>query len=372
MIKEKKNNNDRKKIKILVAPLDWGLGHATRCIPIIKELIQLDCEVILAADGALSSLLKKEFQSSIILPLKGYRMHYSHKGEWLFLQLFFQIPKIIFIILKEHYWLKKIIKDHKPAIIISDNRPGLYSQDIFSVYVTHQLSIKTGNYFLDKIAQKIHYYFIKKFDQCWVPDFLENGLAGELSHPKKLPANLVYLGALSRFEILQEVNKVYDILISISGPEPQRTIFENIVFTQFKYDKRKILIVRGLPAQTENIKPPNAFADVVNHLSANELSHAFQRSEIIICRSGYTSIMDLVKIGKKAILIPTPGQKEQEYLAKYLMAKRFFFSIEQKNFVLSKAINDASVFPFLKPEEEMSGFKELLAEFVLSFKSGNL
>lgn len=370
LIKEKKNNNDRKKIKILVAPLDWGLGHATRCIPIINELIRLDCEVILAADGAVLSLLKKEFPFTKILALKGYNIHYSRKRKWLFLQLFFQIPKLIWIIFKEHYWLKKTIKDHKLDIIISDNRLGLNSSAVFSVYITHQLAIKTGNYFLDKIAQKIHYYFIKKYDQCWVPDFQENGLAGKLSHPQKLPANIVYLGALSRFEKLPEENKVYDILISISGPEPQRTIFENIIFIQLKNDKRKILIVRGLPAQAENINPPNSFAKIVNHLSATELSRAFQRSEIIICRSGYTSIMDLVKIEKTAILIPTPGQTEQEYLAKYLIEKRFFFSIEQQNFVLSKAINDASLFPFIKPQSEMEGFKKLLDEFVLSFKSG--
>ena len=370
MIKEKKINNDPKKIKILVAPLDWGLGHATRCIPIINELIRLDCEVILAADGAVLSLLKKEFPSIKILALKGYNIHYSRKREWLFLRLFFQIPKLVWIVFKEHYWLKKIIKDYNPDIIISDNRPGLYSSAIFSVYITHQLAIKTGNYFLDKIAQKIHHRFIKKYDQCWAPDFQDNGLAGELSHPKKLPSNVVYLGAFSRFEKLPEVNKVYDILISISGPEPQRTIFENIIFSHLKYDGRKILIVRGLPAQADNINPPNSFSKVINHLSATGLSRAFQQAEIVICRSGYTTIMDLVKIKKNAILIPTPGQTEQEYLAKYLMEKRFFFSIEQQNFVLSKAINDASLFPFIKLQDEMEGFKKLLAEFVLSFKSG--
>ncbi|MEO8109394.1 MAG: glycosyltransferase [Ginsengibacter sp.] len=372
MIKEKKNNYDRRKIRILIAPLDWGLGHATRCIPIINELIRIDCEVILAADGAVLSLLKKEFPSIKILALKGYKIRYSHKRKWLFLQLFFQIPKIVWIVFKEHYWLKKIIKEYKPDIIISDNRLGLYSSGIFSVYITHQLAIKTGNYFLDKIARQIHCHFIKKYDQCWVPDFQDNGLAGELSHPKKLPANVVYMGALSRFEKLPEVNKVYDILISISGPEPQRTIFENIIFSQLKYNERKILIVRGLPAQVDNIKPPNSFTEVINHLSANGLSRAFQQAEIVICRSGYTTIMDLVKINKNAILIPTPSQTEQEYLAKYLMEKRFFFSIEQHNFVLEKAINDASFFPFLRLPNEMEGFKKLLAEFVLSFKSGKL
>ncbi|MDQ6761600.1 MAG: glycosyltransferase, partial [Bacteroidota bacterium] len=299
-----------------------------------------------------------------------YNMYYSRKKEWLVLQLVFQMPKLIWAIFKEHHWLKRIIKTYKPDIIISDNRLGLYSSNTFSIYITHQLAIKTGSNFMDKFAGKIHNYFIKKYDQCWVPDFKENGIAGELSHPKKITSNVFYIGPLSRFEKLPEVNKVYDVLISISGPEPQRTIFENIIFSQLKYDRRKILIVRGLPGQGENIMPPNSFTEVVNHLSATELNRAFQHAEIIICRSGYTTIMDLAKIGKNAILIPTPGQTEQEYLSKYLMEKRFFFSTEQESFSLAEAIKTASAFTFIMPQHEMEGFKKFLNEFVLSYKSG--
>ncbi len=125
-----------------------------------------------------------------------------------------------------------------------------------------------------------------------------------------------------------------------------------------------------MPGQGENIMPPNSFTEVVNHLSATELNRAFQHAEIIICRSGYTTIMDLAKIGKNAILIPTPGQTEQEYLSKYLMEKRFFFSTEQESFSLAEAIKTASAFTFIMPQHEMEGFKKFLNEFVLSYKSG--
>ncbi len=370
MIKEKKNNYDQKKIQILIAPLDWGLGHATRCIPIIKELTKLNCEVILAADGAVLSLLKKELPSVIILPLKEYNMHYSPKKRWLPLQLFVQIPKLIGSIIKENYWLKKIDKEHQPDIIISDNRLGFYNSNTFSIYITHQLAIKTGNFFMDRIASKIHNYFIKKFDQCWVPDFEKHGIAGELSHPKKIPSNVIYIGALSRFEKLPGLQKKYDVVVSISGPEPQRTIFEKLIFDQAKFDERKILIVRGLPAKSESVAAPNIFTEVVNHLSAIELNRVFQQADTIICRSGYTTIMDLMKIEKEAILIPTPGQTEQEYLAKYLMEKQFFFSMKQEGFSLAKALNEASAFPFIKPSPDMEGFKKFLNEFVQSYKSG--
>ncbi len=370
MIKEKKNSYDQRKTHILIAPLDWGLGHATRCIPIIKELISLDCEVILAANGAVLSLLKKEFPDARILPLKGYNMHYSRKKKWLPFQLFIQIPKLIRAVIRDNKWLKRIIKEYQPDIVISDNRLGFYNRNIFSVYITHQLCIKTGNPLSDNLASKIHNYFIKKYDQCWVPDFENNGLAGELSHPKKIPSNAIYIGPLSRFEKLPGLQKKYDIVFSISGPEPQRTVFETLIFNQLKFDERKILIIRGLPAKSETVDAPNIFTEVVNHLPATELSRAFQHADIIICRSGYTTIMDLVKIGKNAILIPTPGQTEQEYLAKHLMEKRFFFSTEQEGFSMAKAIAAASAFPFIKPQHDMEGFKTFLNEFVQSYKSG--
>ncbi|MEO6637921.1 MAG: glycosyltransferase [Ginsengibacter sp.] len=369
MIKGKINNPTRGKTHILIAPLDWGLGHATRCIPIIKELIELKCEVILAADGATYSLLKKEFSSITIIPLAGYRMHYSRKKVWLPLHLFIQIPKFIRATIAEHRWLKKIIRDHQPDIIISDNRLGLYNSSIFSIYITHQLVIKTGHYLLDKLASKIHHHFIKKYDLCWVPDFEKNRLAGELSHPHKMLSNTVYIGPLSRFEKLPAVEKKYDIVISISGPEPQRTIFETLIFNQLKCDTQKTLIIRGLPGQVEKIIAPNDFAEVVNHLSARELNSAMQQAGIIICRSGYTTIMDLVKIGKNAILIPTPGQTEQEYLAKYLMEKKLFFSTEQKGLSIEKALYAASAFPFIKPQSDMEGFKKNLYDLVQSYKS---
>lgn len=370
MIKEKKNSYDQRKTHVLIAPLDWGLGHATRCIPIIKGLISLDCEVILAANGAVLSLLKKEFPDARILPLKGYNMHYSRKKKWLPFQLFIQIPKLICAVIRDNKWLKRIIKEYQPDIVISDNRLGFYNRNIFSVYITHQLCIKTGNLLSDKLASKIHNYFIKKYDQCWVPDFEKNGLAGELSHQKKIPSNVFYIGPLSRFDKLPGLQKKYDVVVSISGPEPQRTIFEKLIFEELKYDRRKILIVRGLPAKSERVDAPNIFTEVVNHLPAAELSCAFQHADIIICRSGYTTIMDLVKIGKNAILIPTPGQTEQEYLAKHLMEKRFFFSTEQEGFSMAKAIAAASAFPFIKPQHDMEGFKTFLNEFLQSYKSG--
>jgi uncharacterized protein (TIGR00661 family) len=364
-------NSLPQKTRILVTPLDWGLGHATRCIPIINELIYLHCEVLIAASGNSFFLLKKEFPNLEILRTKGRKIKYSASTGWLPFKLILQVPIIFFHTVKENLWLKKIVINYKIDAVISDNRFGMYCKAIPSVYITHQLLIKTGNVFLEKIAQKLHYHFIKNYDHCWIPDYKENGLAGELSHQENAPANILYIGPLSRFKLLNDVPNTYDILVSISGPEPQRTIFEKLVLSQLKDFKESILFVRGLPHEKEDLKTNNKSITIVNHLSGEELNKVFQQSRMIISRSGYTTIMDLVKIAKKSILVPTPGQAEQEYLSEYLMKKKYFYSVEQKNISLKTDFQIASAFDFAYPEPPMNEYKKIINEFVFSLKSGN-
>ena len=371
MINGKKFNSALPKIRILVAPLDWGLGHATRCIPIINELISQNCEVLIAASGESYFLLKKEFPHLVILRISGYNITYSGDRRWLPFKLLLQFPKIFFPVLKENLWVKKNIKKYEIEAIISDNRFGMYNKKVPSVYITHQLLIKTKNRFSEKIAQKIHYHFIKKYKHCWVPDWNENGLAGDLSHQENKPSNVLYTGALSRFELLKDIPQKYDILISISGPEPQRTIFENKIFVQLESLNKNILFVRGLPNETKNLQIDNKSIKIINHLPAAELNKAFQESKMIICRSGYTTIMDLVKLGKNAVLVPTPGQTEQEYLAKYLLEKKLFYSVEQDKFSLQNVIENASIFETSSATAYMNDYKKVINEFVLSLKSGN-
>ena len=371
MINGKKINTVSLKPRILIAPLDWGLGHATRCIPIINELIEQNCEVVIAAAGSSLFLLKKEFPATVFLRIGGYEIQYSRNSKWLPFTLLLQFPKIIFSIRKENAWLKKIIAEYEVDAVISDNRFGLYNKKVPSVYITHQLYIKTGNIFSEKIAQKIHDHFIKKYINCWVPDFKENGLAGELSHPVNIPSNVSYIGPLSRFEKINNITKIYNLLISLSGPEPQRTIFEKMIIAQLKTFKKKVLLVRGLPDENKTLQADAGLIEIVNHLPAEKLNIAFQQSEMIISRSGYSTIMDLVKLEKNAILVPTPGQKEQEYLANYLMEKKYFYSVPQHNFSLETTIDHASSFPFINPASSVSSYKNVIREFVLSLKPGN-
>jgi len=371
LVNDKNFNIEVSEPRVLLAPLDWGLGHATRCIPIINELIRQKCEVIIAADKASFFILKKEFPTTVFLRITGYNVQYSRNKKWLPFKLLLQFPKIIFSVWKEKAWLKKIVNEYQLDAVISDNRFGLYNKKIHCVYITHQLRIKTGNTFSEKIAQKIHYHFIKKYDSCWVPDFKDSGLAGELSHQANMPSNVLYTGPLSRFEKIKAVHPTYNILISLSGPEPQRSIFEKMILLQRKNFKKKVLLVRGLPGENINLPADMKSIEIVNHLPAEKLNIAFQQSEFIISRSGYSTIMDLVKVGKSAILVPTPGQTEQEYLSKYLMEKKYFYSVEQNNFSLETAIQQASSFPFVKPPTDFDDYKKVIEEFVLSLKPGN-
>ncbi len=365
-MKSIKFNRPLHKPRILVAPLDWGLGHATRSIPIINRLLKQDCEVIIAAEGPCRLLLEKEFPGLFFLNLRGYRMQYSRQKFWMPVKLLIQLPKIFLSIYTEHSWLKKMIKEYSFDAVISDNRLGLYHSFVPCIYITHQLKIKTGNRFTEWVAQKLHHRFINKYNECWVPDTAgEINLAGELSHPVALPqAPVKYIGPLSRLE-KSKLEIKYDLLVILSGPEPQRSVFEKMLLYDLEKYTGRILLVRGLPSDTTLLKTSSSL-EIQNHLPAAELNHAILQSKIIISRCGYTTIMDLNKLQKEAILVPTPGQTEQEYLADYLLKQKFFFCVSQKDFSLSATLKKAEGFSFSKPAFPQNGYEAVIDNFVLN------
>ncbi len=351
---------------ILVAPLDWGLGHATRCIPLIRHLQLLDCVVIIAAERAQENLLKQEFPLLEFVYLPGYRIKYTRNKYFFLFTIILQLPKIYSAIRKEKKWLNNFINERPVDAVISDNRYGLSLAKVRSVFITHQLMVKAPFALVEKIIQKLNYKFLSKFSECWIPD--EEGkvnFAGRLSHPKTLPSKSVtYLGGLSRFE-RKEVPVKYDLLIVLSGPEPQRTIFENIMLSEVKMFRGKVLMVRGLPGEA-NILPFAKHVTIKNHLSATEMEMAFNASEYIISRTGYTTVMDICKLKKKAILIPTPGQTEQEYLADHLYKQGWCLTINQHEFSLTKALSQAMTFPFKIPALNMDYYKKIVEQLVTS------
>ena len=335
------------KPNILIAPLDWGLGHATRCVPVIRQLIQKNCNVLIAGEGKIKTLLQKEFPQLVFIHFKGYGIHYSKNSWTLPLQIGKQIPKIISTIQYENERLKEIVKEHRINGIISDNRYGFYHQTVPSVFITHQLRIKTPfGKIVDDYIQKLNYKYIDRFSESWVPDNgNENNLAGALSHPEKKPGIPVkYIGPLSRLKAADTEDGRH-LLILLSGPEPQRTIFENLLVEELKNYNEPVMLVRGLPGEANELQLLSNVS-VFNHLPSEELNEKMTAASIIISRCGYSTVMDLAAIKKKSILVPTPGQTEQEYLAKHLMQTNFALCIEQKKFRLKNALQLAEQFNY--------------------------
>jgi UDP-N-acetylglucosamine:LPS N-acetylglucosamine transferase len=341
------------KKRILVAPLNWGLGHATRCIPIINSLLKHNFKVIISANGRSFHLLKEEFPEIEFVKIKGVDVKYPRFFP-MSISIFFQIPKILFAVYWENKTLKKIVEKHKIDGIISDNRFGLFHKKVKSIFITHQLQIQSN--YLKESIQKINYYFINKFTICWVMDDEKINLAGELSKPKKLPNNYKYIGLHSRLEFSKKEKK-YKLCFILSGPEPQRTSFEKIVMKSVKGREEEIVIILGKTEDEKRVITENNLT-IISSSNTKEINKYILESELIISRSGYSTIMDLKKLQSNAIFVPTPGQTEQEYLAKYLDERKICFYQKQKKFNLKKAIN---------VNKEYSGFRTNISEKKLNF-----
>jgi UDP:flavonoid glycosyltransferase YjiC (YdhE family) len=348
----------------LVSPLDWGLGHTTRCIPLIAELLSQGCDVVIACNSTQKAILQPEFPQIDFAELEGYNIRYGKNRLATFGQLLFQAPKILTKIKQENQWFRLFLTQKRVDAVISDNRFGLYASAIPTVFITHQLQVKTGlGAIADKIVLRWNYRKIQRFTTCWVPDTADApSLAGELSHPSLMPGIPVqYIGGLSRLGacVTQEEDM---LLIILSGPEPLRTVFETILLEQVTAYKGKVVLVRGLPKQAHLPLTP-AHCTVYNHVDAATLRHLVCAARLVISRCGYTTVMDLLKLQKKSILVPTPGQAEQEYLAGHLREQGLAYTVQQKDFSLSKTLQEAAQFPYQIKAINMESYKPVVAAF---------
>ena len=346
------------KKRILVAPLDWGIGHATRCIPIIKALMARQFEVVIAADSRPLHLLSTEFPNLEIIRFSGYNIKYPTYLP-MSVSMLLQSPKILLALKKENQLLEEIIENYAIDGVISDNRYGLYNKKVPTVFITHQLQIQSP--YFSNFIKGLNYKYINRFDACWVMDDEKINLAGGLSKPRILPSNTKYIGIQSRFEKWEE-GKRYDFLAIVSGPEPQRTILEKGLVKALQDREERSLIVLGKPEERRNDQIGNL--SIKSHLKGKDLNTAILQSELIICRPGYSTIMDLAKLEKKAFFIPTPGQTEQEYLAKNFMQEKICFAQKQSKFNFEKAITESKNYSgFSKKDSTLLDWKELFILF---------
>lgn len=305
-------------MRILVAPLNWGLGHSSRCVPLVERLIAEGYEVVLGGDGESLALLRKHFPTLAVLQLAPLRLHYSQSGRqvWAILRA---LPSIIRSARQDHALLDEYLRYEQLDEVISDNRFGLYSSKTRCLYLTHQLSIALPRpwEWLEPLVARLHRRIIRHYDTCLIPDEQAgHGLAGKLSHPAILPPHAKYIGALSRFAgKTYTPDTTYKIVAVLSGLEPQRTLLEQELCRRYEHTDETVLIVRGKLQEPPTIIKHGKLT-IVPWLDDSHLAAYLLGAERIICRSGYSSVMDLyaLDVMQKAEWHPTPGQPEQEYL----------------------------------------------------------
>jgi len=352
-----------KQPSICISPLDWGLGHATRCITLIKAFEKLGYQVFVATEGYHEVILREALPNAHFLHLRGYRIRYAKWGFNLPIVLLFQVPKIIYSIIYENNWLKKAQAQYQFDIIISDNRFGFYHKQVPSVFITHQLNLQMHFAWATRLFQKIQYAWLKKYTACWIPDIEgANNLSGILANPKHKPSiPLWYMGCLSRLidtpidstsdnstAVHSATNNKNVFLGIVSGPETQRTLLENLLWKAGNKLNIPFVVIAGTPSKEapNKIMAENKNATLYAHLAAPALVREIKRAEYIICRGGYTTLMELIPFEKKLIFIPTPGQTEQLYLGKLWEEKNWALCYAQENFKLNFALEEAKSFHF--------------------------
>lgn len=323
--------------RVLVAPLDWGLGHATRCVPVIRALLARGAAVSIASNGNAMDLLKIEFPNLPTYELPSYNIKYS-RGTGFMWHLFLQAPRLLAIIRREHKVLERLVDRGGFDVVIADNRFGCWTRKAKTVFITHQLHILMPPAFkwIEPIVNFFNRRFIKSFDVCWIPDLEGSPLSGKLSLTKI--RSMRNIGWLSRFSksTVQHPKKYYCVGI-VSGPEPQRTLFEQRLREQLQLLNEPCALVKGIPTGARAWSDNGRVAEI-DHLPSDEMLRMIEQSEWIIARSGYSTIMDLATVGAQAIFVPTPGQTEQEYLASKLKAEGIALFQSQSEFEIKSAL----------------------------------
>ncbi len=317
---------------VLVCPLGWGLGHASRVIPIINFLSLKGWNVIVAADRSSIALIQGQFPNIQCVHFPSLRVRLK-RGRFQGFALMGIAIKLFIRVFTEHRDLKRLIKSYRINLVISDNRYGLYSRDIPCVLITHLLGVPLPFplRWLQSLSRLYVGRYAGRFAQCWVPDSPSGfSLSGELSSNEMMLRNLKRVGLLSRFRgvAVKEDAPDWELLAILSGPEPHRTLLEREVIAMAQREGIKTLLVRGMPEC--NLRGiADGFITLTPHLQTPDLANAIANAKYLICRSGYSTLMDLAALNRSALLIPTPGQTEQEYLAAHLSGKGIFSTISQ-------------------------------------------
>ena len=305
----------------LIAPLDWGLGHASRSLALAARLESEGWRVVLAGSGHSGAWMQEQRPDLDYLEFPSFTLTYSasNRQVWAVLR---SLPRLLACVIREHRAARRLVRLHGIDLRLSDNRFGLFGCGCRSIYLTHQVHIELPRPYrwLSRGVDALHRSIMRRFDECWIPDFpkREQSLSGVLGHPDRLPANACYIGPLSRFR-RQAPASGGGTLWLLSGVEPQRTLLERQLLGNYADSQGPVDLVRG----TRSAGLPRHLPKGVRVWDLPDrqcLEDLIRRADRIVARSGYSTIMDLEAMGKLKVAEwrPTPGQPEQEYLAVWL------------------------------------------------------
>lgn len=326
--------------RVLVCVLDWGLGHATRSIAVIRELQRQGADVVLASSNDAGKLLRQEFPRLNYHELPGYAPVYQSRGSMM-LAIVAQTIKFSKVIRMEHREVEALVRNLRVDAVISDNRYGCHSQLVPSVFITHQYLVRLPGRWsaVEPLVKRWQSSHFANYRQLWVPDQPGSQLTAPFV-PEGAPVR--YVGWLSRFGQENPAQTGYPVVAVVSGPEPQRQMFADLLRRELASCGMRALLVTGQPGEAR--QELEGTLEVFNHLPAKAMEQALRSADIVIARSGYSTIMDLIALGKKAVLVPTPQQPEQMILAQRLQELRVAFCPDQENFVLENALKEAGAY----------------------------
>ena len=327
-------------MEIIYGICSWGLGHATRSLPIIRALLKENHNITIISNGRSLDLLTKELHNKVkYVDIPDYPQLLSENARQFMAKSVVYWPLFIKRIESGLTKLSEILKKKNYDLIISDARYDVYSKKIPTFFISHQMRIMNPLRIkiFESVSELFNQFFFKRFAKVIVPDFKDDGLSGDLSHNLKRvdEKNIHYIGILSDFQ-QKKMKKDIDYLISISGPEPQRSILERKLMSQSRNLEGNIVITLGKTEEKSKLNEENI--TTYTFLSKEKREELLNKSRMVISRSGYSTIMDLAIINTKALLIPTPGQIEQEYLSEYHNKLGTFYSVEQDKINLSNDI----------------------------------
>ncbi len=335
--------------KVFIAPLNWGLGHATRILPLIKLLLAKNYAVYVGASGRSKEVLQQEVRECIFVDFPEYPIKYPQTRFFVTRFMLIIFPQMLLSMKNEQKRLRILHKQHKFDLIISDNRFSLALKGVKSLLISHQLRYKLPWPIqkMEWLPEYFNFSHFRKYDMILIPDVDDRkSLTGDLSHNMRyLPIEkLYYIGIITELEEnIKSESEIIDYLVIISGPEPQRTKFEKIILNQIGKLKGRVVIALGQPEKNYKIRMGNAV--IFTYLNRNEISNYMRRAKFIISRPGYTTVMEMIESGKRGLFIPTPGQIEQEYLAKYFMENNWCYASSQYGFDLITAEKVARTYP---------------------------